>query len=172
MLSLRKGTPQHTAGCSDWLLYSCAWLWWKITTQLSPLPTLSSFPWQALLSLSLSCCDFERWQAALRGSDAAHLGWSLTCSAEMERLAWDTWKHLTRWIHSRNPGVHYNGENHFGEGNVWKDNKAVGNVSETTTRPLYFLLVSFSDRSWNRSGGKSNHFSSIISPVSLPCLWK
>lgn len=45
------------------------------------------------LPIFLPCYEYS--QAALRGSDALHLGWSLVCSVERKRLAGDTWKHQT-----------------------------------------------------------------------------
>lgn len=99
---------------------------------------------------------FEQSQAALRGSDAVHLGWSLTCSAEKRAFGRGHMKTTYALNPQQNPGVRYNGENHFG-GKRLERQQSCGNVSETTARPLHFLLVSFSSLGRNCPAGKSNH---------------
>lgn len=115
------------------------------------------------LSLSLtllvvlpSSSLFEQSQAALRGSDAVHLGWSLTCSAEKRAFGKGHMKTTYALNLQQNPGVRYNGENHFG-GKRLERQQSCGNVSETTARPFHFLLVSFSSLGRNCPAGKSNH---------------
>lgn len=99
---------------------------------------------------------FEQSQAALRGSDAVHLGWSLTCSVEKRAFGRGHMKTTYALNPQQNPGVRYNGENHFG-GKRLERQQSCGNVSETTARPLHFLLVSFSNLGRNCPAGKSNH---------------
>lgn len=109
-----------------------------------------------LFVLPFFLSHFEQSQAALRGSDAVHLGWSLTCSAEKRAFGRGHMKTTYALNPQQNPGVRYNGENHFG-GKCLERQQSCGNVSETTARPLHFLLVSFSSLGRNCPAGKSNH---------------
>lgn len=87
---------------------------------------------------------FEHSKAALGGSDAVHLGWSLTCSAERKHLARDTWKHLTHWIikTQHSPGVLYNGGNYF-EGKYMEREQSCSNCYQDSHRTTLFSFGLF-----------------------------
>lgn len=108
---------------------------------------LASLSWQpphssflSVFCLSVVFSHFEHSKAALGGSDAVHLGWSLTCSAERKHLARDTWKHLIHWIikTQHSPGVLYNGENYF-EGKYMEREQSCSNCYQDNRNNFIFF---------------------------------